>query len=159
MAPEKRPSEDELKRGRTKRLTRSQTNILSPTDTMTANGTPNESTKASTMSHSSTTPELKGTAIPVSTPDSFEGEELLTESQILRWEKLFGYNRQQIISLINEHRLYKGHAPIPDAHWQTIRKEEEEKGHDRETYEVSFLRLKLGNQLTGISTPYILPKS
>ncbi|KAF2501391.1 hypothetical protein BU16DRAFT_522362 [Lophium mytilinum] len=68
---------------------------------------------------------------------------------IARWQRLFHYNRQQAIELINVQRLDLTRTRISDAHWELVRASREAAGHDRESYEHS---LGLGKVLREQST-------
>lgn len=70
--------------------------------------------------------------------------------EVARWQKLFGYSKEQAIQAIDEHRADITRTRISDNHWQMMQSQME--GYDREAYEHYLMMSKAQRKTPAAST-------
>ncbi|OCT52908.1 oxidoreductase domain containing protein [Cladophialophora carrionii] len=72
----------------------------------------------------------------------------VSDADVARWQRLFGFTKIEAIRRIEDHRNDYTRARIPEELWITIRLTKEAEGFDRETYEYSLTHQRCSPRAT-----------
>ncbi|KIW28452.1 uncharacterized protein PV07_08118 [Cladophialophora immunda] len=88
--------------------------------------------------------ELESMALNVSVVQ----EDTISERDIARWQRIFGYAKPEAVRRIEEYRSNYSKTRITDELWDTVKSRKEAEGYDREAYEYSLKNQQQARGLT-----------
>ncbi|KIW88840.1 uncharacterized protein Z519_10324 [Cladophialophora bantiana CBS 173.52] len=84
-------------------------------------------------------------------------EDIVSEAEVARWQRLFGYAKAEAVRRIQEDRSDHSRTRISDELWTTVRIRKEAEGYDRDTYEYSLKKV-LGTFIVQLTGPLDSPE-